>query len=76
MATTEKSIEASIRQTVQNIFHSKERERLSVNIVRSKTEVDIHLKEGFLKTGAWKDKSKAIVKAEIVRLLSIQPLIF
>jgi hypothetical protein len=71
MAPSEKSIETALKNAVKKIFHSKERKYLTVNIARSRTEADIHLKEGFLKEGAWKDKSKAIVKDETVRLLFI-----
>jgi hypothetical protein len=68
MAPSNESIEAALKNAVQKIFHSKERDVLSVNVARSQAEADIHLKNGYLREGIWKEKSKAIVKTETVCL--------
>jgi hypothetical protein len=66
MAPSEKTITEALRKVVQQIFHSKERENLSVNLVRSRVQDQLHLEPGYLKAASWKDKSKSIILSENV----------
>ncbi|KAL2255450.1 hypothetical protein VTK26DRAFT_3372 [Humicola hyalothermophila] len=57
-----KDIEQALKNEVRRIYHSDERELLSVNYARQKAEERLGLEEGFLKHEDWKAKSKEIIK--------------
>jgi hypothetical protein len=66
MAPSESIIESAISQAVTTLWFSPERDHLSVNTIRAKVEKQLKLPDDFLKTGAWKEKSKTLIKTESV----------
>src|ERR1700743_142843 len=61
-------IASALRTTVADIFNSGSLEDLTLKRVRKAVEQQLNLPEDFLKTSQeWKDKSKEIVNAEVVR---------
>jgi len=68
MAPSEKSIADAIRVAVQRVWNSHKRAELTVNQIRSEVDTNHKLKLGFLKEGAWKQKSKELILAEHVHI--------
>jgi hypothetical protein len=60
------ALEAEIIATVRRIYNSPARDELTVNHTRQVVEKKLKLKDGFLKEGAWKAKSKEIIHATLV----------
>lgn len=63
------TISESIRTVTQRCY-AKDRDNLTVNIVRNIVELELGLEQGTLKNGDWKERSKEGVWAEVVRKLS------
>ncbi|KAK3349012.1 hypothetical protein B0T25DRAFT_591549 [Lasiosphaeria hispida] len=56
-----KALEAELVKTVDQIYNSEDKDRLTVNHVRQLVENKLKLGEGFFKAGDWKAKSKQII---------------
>ena len=67
MAPSEKIILDTISEVFASIWFAQ-KDQLSVNQVRAQAEKQLKLDDGFLKTGAWKEKSKVLIKKEAVRI--------
>ncbi len=61
------TIEQELRSVVSSLQRQGKLEDLTVNIVRMTAETRLSLGSDFFKSGAWKEKSKAIIKAAVVR---------
>ena len=62
------TLERALRQTVQTIYDGGDLAELTVKRVRRATEVDLELREGYFKdNSSWKERSKQIIEAEVVR---------
>lgn len=68
MPLSDKALTSALCKTVRDVFHSEEKDQLSVRFIRTKVEEEHELGEGFLNQGKWKDKSKVIIKGEVVSL--------
>ena len=68
MAPKEAEIISALKKTVSHIFHSAQRDDLTVKLVRNTVEADLSLGDGFLQTGKWKAKGKEAVQAEVVSI--------
>lgn len=66
MPLSDKALTSALHKTVRDVFHSDEKDQLSVRSIRTKVEEEYDLGEGFLNEGKWKDKSKGIIKDEVV----------
>lgn len=63
-------LEDALRNTVQQIFRSRNQEDLTVNRVRRTTEKQLNLEDDyFTNDSVWKEKSKRIIHSEVVRAL-------
>jgi hypothetical protein len=62
-----KQLAAELAKTVQEIYAAGERDGLTVNLVRSRTEERLGLDENFFKGEEWKSQSKQIIKETVVR---------
>jgi len=71
MAPTEKALTAALKRAVNDVFHSNEKDLLTVRFIRTKVEEELDLKGSFFTEGKWKDKSKVIIKGEAVSCLFI-----
>ncbi|KAB8293458.1 hypothetical protein EYC80_007768 [Monilinia laxa] len=69
MPLSDKALTSALCKTVRDVFHSNEKDQLSVRFIRTKVEEEHELGEGFLNQGKWKDKSKGIIKGEVDKLL-------
>ncbi|KAK3313171.1 hypothetical protein B0H66DRAFT_387551 [Apodospora peruviana] len=58
---SDKALEAELAETVRRIYNGPEKDQLTVNYARQAVEEKLKLKEGFLKEGDWKAKSKQII---------------
>jgi hypothetical protein len=67
MAPSEKSISNAINKAVRDMYNGTGRDELTVNKIRSIVEDELELEGGFLKQGSWKQKSKDVITAEIVK---------
>lgn len=67
MAMDDTALETSLVAIVRGIFTGPNREELSVNTVRQKCEEENGLEEGFFNSLEWKNRSKLIIKSEVVR---------
>ena len=59
-------LEQELRQIVRKIYKTGNLEELTVKRVRTTTEQNLSLEDGFFKEAHWKAKSKAIIEAEAV----------
>ena len=66
MAPSDKALTSALTKTVRDVFHSDEKDQLTVRFIRTKVEEEYELENGFLGEGKWKDKSKGIIKTEVV----------
>ncbi|KAA8566099.1 hypothetical protein EYC84_008703 [Monilinia fructicola] len=73
MPLSDKALTSALCKTVRDVFHSEEKDQLSVRFIRTKVEEEHELGEGFLNQGKWKDKSKVIIKGEVDKLLQVTP---
>lgn len=62
-----KQLATELAKTVREIYAAGERDVLTVNLVRSRTEKKLGLNEGFFKDEEWKNESKQIIKETVVR---------
>lgn len=67
----DKALTNALLKTVRTVYHSNEKDQLSVRFVRTKIEEEFDLEDGFLSEGKWKDKSKGIIKAEVVSVIGV-----
>lgn len=58
-------------RTVTQRCYAKDRDNLTVNIVRNTVELELGLQHGTLRSEAWKERSKEGVLSEVVRPLSL-----
>lgn len=66
---THAELEQALKNVVQTIYKSGDLENLTVKRVRKAAEENLGLDEGFFKDHeTWKDKSKDIILAEVVRV--------
>ncbi len=65
---SQKQLADELAKTVEEIYADGERDGLTVNLVRSRTEGKLGLDEGFFKGEEWKSQSKQIIKATVVRV--------
>lgn len=66
MPLSDKALTSALSKTVRDVFHSDEKDKLSVRFIRTKVEEEHELGDGFLSEGKWKEKSKGIIKGEVV----------
>lgn len=59
------AISDRIRKVTQHCY-AKDRDNLTVNIVRNIVELELGLKQGTLRSEAWKERSKEEVLGEVV----------
>ncbi|KFY49382.1 hypothetical protein V496_10048 [Pseudogymnoascus sp. VKM F-4515 (FW-2607)] len=64
---SDKAITAAILETVRKLFKT-DLDALSVNNVRKVVEGQLDLSAGFLKSDAWKAKSKELITGEVAKL--------
>ncbi|KAJ8061488.1 hypothetical protein OCU04_009303 [Sclerotinia nivalis] len=69
MTLSDKALTSALSKTVRDVFHSDEKEKLSVRFIRTKVEQEFELSDGFLNEGRWKEKSKGIIKGEVDKLM-------
>lgn len=69
MPLSDKALTSALSKTVRDVFHSDEKDKLSVRFIRTKVEEEYELGDGFLNEGKWKEKSKGIIKGEVVSSL-------
>jgi hypothetical protein len=62
MAPSVKALEAKLRKVVEEVFHSEEKDLLSVRLVRDKVTDALGLEQGFFTSEEWKEKSKTLIK--------------
>jgi hypothetical protein len=63
MAPSEKKLTTEIKAEVRDCFNNpKERPALTVRYIRTKLEKRLGLGDGFFVVGAWKEKSKTLIK--------------
>jgi hypothetical protein len=67
----DKALTNALLKSVRTIYRSDEKDQLSVRFVRTKVEEEFDLEEGFLSEGKWKDKSKGIIKGEVVSFFGV-----
>jgi len=71
------TLERALRQAVQSTYKSGQLENLTVRRIRKTVEEGLDLSDGFFKTDAkWKDKSKNVIEAEVVRVELIKAIAF
>lgn len=63
---SKKQLADGLAQTVRQMYAADEREALTVNVVRTRTEEKLGLDSGFFKDDAWKNESKQIIKETVV----------
>ncbi len=64
---TDKAIAKTLAEVVREIYNDPEGEELTVNYARQTAEEKLKLEAGFLKEGAWKAKSKDIIRDTLVQ---------
>ncbi|THV49784.1 hypothetical protein BGAL_0179g00090 [Botrytis galanthina] len=69
MPLSDKALTNALSKTVRDVFHSDEKDKLSVRFIRTKVEEEYELGDGFLNEGKWKEKSKGIIKGEVDKLM-------
>ncbi|KAF7924271.1 uncharacterized protein EAE98_007322 [Botrytis deweyae] len=69
MPLSDKALTSALSKTVRDVFHSDEKDKLSVRFIRTKVEEEYELGDGFLNEGKWKEKSKGIIKGEVDKLM-------
>ncbi|TEY47657.1 hypothetical protein BOTCAL_0302g00040 [Botryotinia calthae] len=69
MSLSDKALTSALSKTVRDVFHSDEKDKLSVRFIRTKVEEAHELGDGFLNEGKWKEKSKGIIKDEVDKLM-------
>ncbi|APA13443.1 hypothetical protein SS1G_07949 [Sclerotinia sclerotiorum 1980 UF-70] len=69
MSLSDKALTSALSKTVRDVFHSDEKDKLSVRFIRTKVEQEHELSDGFLNEGKWKEKSKGIIKGEVDKLM-------
>ncbi|KAK6596976.1 hypothetical protein H4I96_09628 [Botrytis cinerea] len=69
MPLSDKALTSALSKTVRDVFHSDEKDKLSVRFIRTKVEEEHELGDGFLSEGKWKEKSKGIIKGEVDKLM-------
>ncbi|PSR81006.1 hypothetical protein BD289DRAFT_439705 [Coniella lustricola] len=69
MADSDSALEAMLVAAVKAIWHSDERDQLTVNAVYKRAEADNGLGDRYFKDGARKDKSRAIVLKAVVSVV-------
>ncbi|KAF7945514.1 hypothetical protein EAE96_010281 [Botrytis aclada] len=69
MPLSDKALTSALSKTVRDVFHSDEKDKLSVRFIRTKVEEECELGDGFLSEGKWKEKSKGIIKGEVDKLM-------
>ncbi len=62
----EVELEKALRDKVQETYRLGNLEELTVKRIRSATEQELGLYEGYFKDKTWKDKSKRIIESEVV----------
>lgn len=66
------ALEEALRSVVRTIYKNGNLEDLTVKRVRSSAENDLDLQKDFFKDHpSWKDRSKSIIQAEVVRPVAI-----
>lgn len=66
MAPSEKSLVAELRSAVLSTFNGPDRTLLTVKKIRAKVEEDLELPDEFFSQGAWKEKSKTLIRTYAV----------
>ncbi|TGO11663.1 hypothetical protein BTUL_0104g00080 [Botrytis tulipae] len=69
MPLSDKALTNALSKAVRDVFHSDEKDKLSVRFIRTKVEEEYELGDGFLNEGKWKEKSKGIIKGEVDKLM-------
>ncbi|KAJ9602679.1 hypothetical protein H2200_012873 [Cladophialophora chaetospira] len=67
---SDEAMNDALREAFSTLWLSDE--NASINTVRAKAEQKLHLKDGFLKTGSWKSKSKSLIEAEIDGYIALE----
>jgi hypothetical protein len=63
MAPSEKTLIAEIKSEIKSVYDNPaERDSLTVRYIRNRLEARLGLEDGFFQQGAWKDKSKTLIK--------------
>lgn len=62
-------LEYALRHAVQIVYKNGNVEDLTIKRIRNAAEKNLDLEDGFFKNDAtWKEKSKSIIQAEVVRV--------
>ncbi|KAK0712576.1 hypothetical protein B0T26DRAFT_741643 [Lasiosphaeria miniovina] len=67
---TDKALAAELERSVRHIY-STDRDNLTVNYTRQFVEKKLNLKDGFLKEGDWKAKSKEMITAALSEVSNV-----
>ncbi|KUJ14825.1 uncharacterized protein LY89DRAFT_122906 [Mollisia scopiformis] len=69
MAPSEKMIVAELRSAILSTFNGPDRTLLTVKKIRAKVEEDLNLPNDFFSQGAWKEKSKTLIRTYAQELM-------
>ncbi|TAQ89887.1 hypothetical protein B7494_g1751 [Chlorociboria aeruginascens] len=70
MAPSSSVISDALIEAVDTVFHSNERDNLTVKLIRTRVEGQLGLDKDFFTQSEWKEKSKQLIKDEVNRLMS------